>query len=126
MKQGTIMLNTFGIIAMEAAYRYGDTWLGEVLEYIETNMEIAIDFIDSELPELRVAKPEGTYLLWIDCRALKMTDEELKESLLQKGKLALDFGKKFGDEGDGFIRMNVACPKEILLNGLTRLKQALA
>lgn len=126
MKQGTIMLNTFGIIAMEAAYRYGDTWLGEVLEYIERNMEIAIDFINRELPELRVAKPEGTYLLWIDCRALKLTDGQLKERLLQKGRLALDFGKKFGDEGDGFIRMNVACPKEILLDGLARLKQALA
>lgn len=126
MKQGAFMLNIFGIIAMEAAYRHGDTWLREVLEYIERNMEIAIDFIASELPELRVAKPEGTYLLWIDCRALKLTDGQIKELLLQKGKLALDFGMKFGAEGDGFIRMNVACPKEILLDGLARLKMALA
>lgn len=125
MKQGTIMLNAFGIVAMEAAYRHGDTWLGEVLEYIEGNMEIAIEFINRELPSLKVAKPEGTYLLWIDCRTLNLKDEQIKHLLLEKGKLAVDFGKKFGVEGDGFIRMNVACPKETLLDGLNRLKKAL-
>jgi cystathionine beta-lyase len=125
-KQGHFTLNMLGIAAMEAAYLHGEDWLEEVLLYIGKNMEIAVDFIEKEIPGLTAAKPEGTYLLWIDCRELGLKDEELKRLLLHKGKLALDFGKKFGQEGDGFVRMNVACPKDTLLEGLRRLKTAFA
>ncbi|WP_078379218.1 MalY/PatB family protein [Sutcliffiella halmapala] len=124
MKQGHFTLNAFAIVAMEAAYRFGEPWLDQVLSYIEVNMDTAIAFIQEELPALCVSKPEGSYLLWIDCRHLGISDNELKELLLKKGKLALDFGKKFGPEGDGFVRMNVACPRETLIEGLKRLKIA--
>ncbi|KMJ58796.1 cystathionine beta-lyase [Bacillus sp. LL01] len=124
-KQGHFTLNIFGIIAMEAAYRHGAQWLEEVMDYIEENMNIAVSFIQKEIPEVKAVKPEGTYLLWIDCRKLELEDEELTRLLLHKGKLALDSGKKFGTESDGFIRMNVACTRTTLQEGLERLKRAL-
>ncbi|WP_223701517.1 MalY/PatB family protein [Sutcliffiella deserti] len=125
MKQGHFTLNIFGIVGMEAAYRFGENWLNQVLDYIEENMDTAISFIKKELPSLKATKPQGSYLLWIDCRELGLGDDELKRFLLHKGKLALDFGKKFGPEGEGFVRMNVACPRDTLLEGLKRLKVAL-
>ncbi len=124
-KQGHFTLNIFGITAMEAAYRHGEQWLKEVMDYIEENMDIAVSFIQKEIPEVNVVKPEGTYLLWIDCRKLGLKDEELTRLLLHKGKLALDSGKKFGKEADGFIRMNIACTRSTLNEGLERLKLAL-
>lgn len=124
-KQGHFTLNIFGIVAMEAAYRHGAEWLEEVMEYIEENMDLAVSFIQKEIPGVSAAKPEGTYLLWIDCTSLGLKDDELTRLLVHKGKLALDAGKKFGNEADGFIRMNVACTRSTLLDGLERLKQAL-
>lgn len=124
-KQGHFTLNIFGIVAMEAAYKHGSIWLEEVMDYIEENMDLAVSFIQKELPDVTAVKPEGTYLLWIDCRKLGFGDEELTRRLLHKGKLALDSGKKFGIEGDGFIRMNVACTRSTLQEGLERLKKAL-
>ncbi|WP_339147552.1 MULTISPECIES: MalY/PatB family protein [unclassified Sutcliffiella] len=124
-RQGHFTLNIFGISAMEAAYRHGGQWLEEVMEYIEENMDIAVSFIQKEIPEVFAVKPEGTYLLWIDCRKLGLGDEELTRRLLHKGKLALDSGKKFGKEADGFVRMNVACTRSTLQEGLERLKKAL-
>lgn len=123
-RQGHFTLNIFGISAMEAAYRHGGQWLEEVMEYIEENMDIAVSFIQNEIPEVIAFKPEGTYLLWIDCRKLGLEDEELTRRLLHKGKLALDSGKKFGKEADGFVRMNVACTRATLQEGLERLKMA--
>jgi cysteine-S-conjugate beta-lyase len=123
-QQGFFTLNTFGIVAMEAAYRYGEYWLEELLNYLSENIKITKNFINKELPKINVIEPEGTYLIWLDCRNLCLTDQEIKDLLIKKGKLALEPGAKFGPGGEGFIRMNLACPKEILLDGLSRLKIA--
>ncbi|CAG9620995.1 MalY/PatB family protein [Sutcliffiella rhizosphaerae] len=123
-RQGHFTLNLFGITAMESAYIHGESWLDEVLDYLENNMDTAIDFIQKNIPKVFAHKPEGTYLLWIDCRKLGLSDSELKRLLLQKGKLALEPGNKFGPGGEGFVRMNVACSKGVLEEGLKRLKAA--
>lgn len=125
-KQGHFLLNMLGVSAMEAAYRHGKPWLDEVLHYIEDNMDYAVEYIQQEIPGVDASKPEGTYLLWIDCRKLGLEEEELKRLLLHKGKLALESGSKFGKEGNGFVRMNVACTKTTLQEGLLRLKTALS
>ncbi|UAL46721.1 pyridoxal phosphate-dependent aminotransferase [Sutcliffiella horikoshii] len=125
-KQGHFLLNMLGVSAMEAAYRHGKPWLDEVLDYIEDNMDYAVEYIQKEIPGVDASKPEGTYLLWIDCRKLGLGEEELKRLLLHKGKLALESGGKFGKEGNGFVRMNVACTKTTLQEGLLRLKTALS
>ncbi|MED4016732.1 MalY/PatB family protein [Sutcliffiella cohnii] len=124
-RQGHFTINTFGMIGMEAAYRSGAIWLSHVKKLIENNVETAFSFIQEQVPDVTAFKPEGTYLIWIDCRKLQLNEDQLKDALLHKGKLALDFGKKFGPEAEGFVRMNVACSKETLNEGLKRLKLAL-
>ncbi|MGR3765555.1 MalY/PatB family protein [Rossellomorea sp. NS-SX7] len=124
-KQGFFTLNTFGITGMEAAYRHGETWLGNILDYLSENVKITKSFLEEYLPDLHLVDPEGTYLLWIDCTELGLSDEDLKERLLEKGKLGLEPGPKYGDGGEGFVRMNIACPREVLMDGLERLRKAL-
>jgi cysteine-S-conjugate beta-lyase len=124
-KLGFFTLNTFGIIGMEAAYRHGEQWLEEILDYLQENGRVTKNFLEEHLPELKLVHPEGTYLLWIDCTKLNLSDEELKNRLLDKGKLALEPGAKYGPGGEGFVRMNIACPRETLMDGLERLKTAL-
>jgi cysteine-S-conjugate beta-lyase len=121
-RQGAFSLNAFGIVAMEAAYRYGEEWLESLLTYLAENVAIAKRYIEENIPKLTVMEPEGTYLLWIDCRELGFSDEVIKERLLTIGKLALEPGAKYGPGGEGFVRMNLACPQEILMEGLRRLK----
>lgn len=124
-KQGFFTLNALGISAMEAAYRHGEEWLEGVLAYLEENIATTRAYLKEHLPSLHLVEPEGTYLLWIDCRETGLSDEDLKDRLLRKGKLALEEGTKYGQGGEGFVRMNIACPKETLLEGLDRLRTAL-
>lgn len=126
MSQGFFGLNALALTAMEAAYRVGEEWLHEVILYIEENFKVAEQFIAEELPKLRCMKSKASYLLWINCRALGLTDKEIQKSLIQKGKLALEPGNKYGAGGEGFIRMNLGCSRTTLLDGLHRLKKALA
>ncbi|HEY4552505.1 MAG TPA: MalY/PatB family protein [Bacillaceae bacterium] len=123
-KDGFITLNTFGIVAMEAAYRHGSKWLEELLDYIQGNIKLVKEEIETSLPMLRVMDPEGTYLVWIDCRNTGLTDNEIRQRLLTKGKLALNDGEPYGPGGEGFVRMNVACPREMVAEGIKRLKAA--
>lgn len=123
-QQGFFTLNAFAIAGMEAAYREGEAWLEHLLSYLNENMEVATNFIQENLPALRPMKADATYLLWIDCRELGLSDEEIKEKLLYKGKLGLEPGTKYGEGGEGFVRMNLACPRETLNEGLERLKRA--
>ncbi|MCA1057231.1 pyridoxal phosphate-dependent aminotransferase [Rossellomorea aquimaris] len=124
-RQGFFTLNTFGITGMEAAYRHGEKWLEDILDYLKENVNRTKSFLEERLPDLHLVDPEGTYLLWIDCRKLGLSDDELKERLLEKGKLGLEPGPKYGKGGEGFVRMNIACPREILEDGLSRLYKAL-
>ncbi|WP_273130333.1 MalY/PatB family protein [Bacillus weihaiensis] len=122
---GLMTLNTLGTEAMEAAYRHGEAWLDELIVYIEENVTIVKEYLAEQLPHIRVMDPESTYLLWLDVRSFNKTDDELKKLLLHKGQLALEPGSKFGQNGAGFLRMNIACPKETLHQGLIRLVTAL-
>jgi cysteine-S-conjugate beta-lyase len=124
-KQGFFTLNTFGITGMEAAYRHGERWLENILDYLSENAAITKSYVEEHLPDLHLVEPQGTYLLWIDCSKLGLTDDELKERLLEKGRLGLEPGPKYGKGGEGFVRMNIACPREILMDGLDRLLKAL-
>jgi cysteine-S-conjugate beta-lyase len=124
-KQGIFTLNTFGVVGMEAAYLHGGDWLDSLMSYLADNIEEVRTFVEKELPELSIMEPEATYLLWIDFRDTGKTETELQDLLLNKGKLALEPGSKFGEDGEGFFRMNIACTRETLRDGLERLKKAL-
>ena len=115
--------NVLAATAMVAAYRYGEPWLEQLLQYLNGNIERAVCFINEKIPGLSVTRPEGTYLLWIDFRNTGISDEEMKSRLINAG-LALESGPKFGEEGRGFLRMNVGCPRATLEEGLKRLQKA--
>lgn len=116
--------NLFGFTAMEAAYRHGDEWLGQMLEYLEGNLKFALDFFRANIPQITPIRPQATYLLWLDCRRLGLDDMTLRDFMRTQAKLGLDDGFLFGKSGSGFQRMNIACPRPILEEALTRLKKA--
>jgi cystathionine beta-lyase len=116
--------NVFGIVATEAAYRYGEEWLEQLLKYLKGNLEFLKKFISERLPEIKVVEPEGTYLVWLDFRGLGMDQEELRKFIIEKAKLGLNDGVTFGEEGKGFQRMNIACPRSILKKALEQLETA--
>jgi cystathionine beta-lyase len=118
-------INTFGLVGMEAAYETGKEWLEELLPYIQANVAYTQDFFQKELPEVRIMKPEGTYLLWLDFSAYGLSDEELEERLIHKGKVVLNAGVSYGPSGKQHMRLNVACPRATLEEGLRRIVTAL-
>ncbi len=117
--------NVFGAIALEAAYEFGKDWLNQLLIYLKDNIEYLKDFVTDNIPQIEVIEPEGTYLVWLDFRHLGLEDNELNELLLKKAKVALSDGATFGSGGKGFKRMNIACPRLVLAQGLTRIATAI-
>ncbi|MBZ0965803.1 pyridoxal phosphate-dependent aminotransferase [Clostridioides difficile] len=117
--------NCFSLVATEASYNNGESWLESFLEYLESNIDFAIKYINENMPKLKVRKPEGTYLLWVDFSALGLSDEELESILVQKGKVALNQGNSFGIGGGGYQRINLACPRSMLEEALIRIKNAI-
>ncbi|WP_086315678.1 cystathione beta-lyase [Enterococcus sp. 7F3_DIV0205] len=117
-------INIFGYVGTEAAYQNGDTWLEELLVYLKENIDTVSEFLKAELPEVNMMRPEGTYLIWLDFSALGLTDAQLQKQLVHKGKVVLNPGISFGPGGTQHMRLNVACPKETLLEGLRRIKNA--
>lgn len=113
--------NAFCLDAVTAAYAHGEEWLIELLAYLEGNADFLCRFIAAEIPEIRVVRPEGTFLAWLDCRALGLDPGQLERLLLSKGRLVLNQGHIFGPGGEGFVRMNFGCPRAMLEDGLTRL-----
>lgn len=117
-------LNVFGMVACEAAYKHGEPWLEELLDYLEENKELVKKRIEDHMPQLKLIEPEGTYLLWIDCSGLGLKDEELKNFMIEKARILFNDGSSFGEDGKGFQRMNIACSKELLEEALMRLEKA--
>jgi len=117
--------NAFGIVALIAAYNEGEEWLDQALKYIENNFKFLKEFVNENLPNVDFIDPEGTYLAWLDCNKLGMNDEQLSDFMLKKAKVALDDGKIFGPGGEGFERINVACPLSILKECMERIFNAL-
>lgn len=118
------LTSTFGLVATESAYRYGDEWLEQLLDYLQQNLDFLTDYIETNIKELKVIRPEGTYLVWIDCRELGLNAKELEHLIQKEAKVALDEGYIFGESGKGFTRMNIACPRSILEEGLKRIDKA--
>ena len=121
----TIEPNVFGIEALIAAYNEGEEWLDQLLEYLEGNRDYLISFINERIPKLKVVKPEATYLIWIDCRSLGISSKELSEKIFEQGNLRINDGQTYGEAGEGFIRINIACPRALLTEGLERLEKVI-
>ena len=124
-KMGVSTTNPFNLVAFEAAYREGGDWLNALMAYLQNTVDVAIAFIQTNLPQINVIRPQGTYLLWLDCRKLNLTDEALNRFFIEEAKLGLSPGAMFGNGGSGFMRMNIGTTKANVMAALTRLKRAL-
>ncbi len=123
---GYSQLNTLGLIACEAAYGEGFSWLQEVKQYLRENIDFTRAFLQQHIPWIKLVEPEGTYLLWLDCRGLGLSSFELDEFIIKKAGLWLDSGAIFGAAGKGFQRINVACPRSVLQEALERIQRAIS
>ena len=117
--------NAFGLAALIAAYNEGDDWLDQVMTYVDENFKFLENYLKEHLPDINLVKPEGTYLAWVDFSALEISEDERKDFMLKKAKVALDRGTMFGPGGEGFERINVACPRSILKECMDRIVLAL-
>ena len=116
--------NAFSCVAMEAAYREGEEWLDQLLPYISGNFDYICDFCAKNIPQIKPNRPDATYLMWLDCRALSMTNEELRDFFIHKAQLGLNEGYTFGHSLAGFMRLNAACPRSTLEKAMRQLKAA--
>ena len=116
--------NVFGLVALEAAYTHGEEWLDQFLEYLEGNLRTLTERMEKDIPQIKIIKPEGTYLAWMDCGDLSLDSKQLNDFMINKARLALDDGEWFGLGGKGFQRINLACPRVYINEALARLKKA--
>ena len=118
--------NIFGMTALTAAYNQAEDWLDELLIYLEANRDYAVDYIRSQIPQIRVCPPEGTYLLWLDCTELGLKEEDLNHFFLEKAGVRLNAGYRFGAQCPSHMRLNFGCPRSLLTEGLERIRQAVS
>lgn len=118
-------VNSFGVEALIAAYNHGAEWLDELRSYLFANYQCLKAYFNEYLPTLTVLPLEGTYLVWVDCSSFKLPSEEIERLALEKGKVWINAGSMYGEAGEGFIRINIACPRQAMLEGLDRLRRAL-
>ncbi len=118
-------VNSFGIEALIAAYNEGKEWLEELKYYLWINYNYLKAYFSENLPQFPVTMLEGTYLVWVDCSVLKRSSIEIVHTLLAEEKLQVNNGSLYGKNGEGFIRINIACPRQVLIEGLNRLKRVL-
>jgi cystathionine beta-lyase len=121
---GLSQLNVMGLTACQSAYAKGGEWLAELKAYIKENIKLVDTYLKENLPKIKLMKPEGTYLLWLDFREYGLTQEELQHKIEDSANLWLDSGTMFGTSGNGFWRINIACPKATILEALKRLESA--
>lgn len=121
---GYSQINLMGLTACQEAYESGETWLSEVKEYLAGNLAYVRTYLQENIPQIQLLEPEGTYLVWLDFRGLSLNEEQREELLVKKAHLWLDSGAMFGEEGNGFERINIACPKKILKQAFEQLKEA--
>lgn len=117
--------NVFGYVALEAAFRHGDEYLTQLREYLTGNLEYFMDYVATRIPRIKVIRPEATYLAWVDMRGLGLDNEELQRFLHEEARVAFDDGFVFGRGGDGFQRVNLACPRSIVEEACSRLERAI-
>lgn len=116
--------NPFSIAAFEAAYRDGAPWLDRLLDYLDATREIVRNFLQQHLPQIKLTEPEGTFLLWLDCRAMKLSDKQLQQFFVQQAGVGLSPGIIFGEQGRGFMRMNIAAPRCVITDALEKIANA--
>jgi cystathionine beta-lyase len=115
----------FSPIATIAAFKHGEPWRQEMVRYIEGNIDAVIDFCARELPQIKPLRPQASFLVWLDCRALGMSREERNDLFINKAGLALNDGETFSPGGEGFMRLNVAVPRSVLMKAMNQLKDAI-
>lgn len=116
--------NPFSLVGFEAAYNHGEEWLSELLVHLDGNAQYVVDFVKERLPEIKTVKPEGTYLMWLDFNGLNITPEEITDMLIKDAKVAMNDGASFGENGKGFARMNIACPRYMVEDAMARIEKA--
>ena len=116
--------NLFGTVALEAAYNQGDQWLDELLRYLMGNLDLVEQFTRDRLPGVDLVRPEGTYLAWRDCRDLPVEKQQLNRFMIDKAHVGMNDGASFGQNGEGFQRLNFGCPRHRLKTALTQIEQA--
>ena len=118
------MGNIFGSVALEAAYTNGDEWLEQMLKYLWENYILVKETFENSLPKVKVMPLEATYLVWLDFTAYKLNDDELSKFIIEEAKVGLNNGGRFGTGGDGWMRINIGCPRSVLAEGLEKLTSA--
>ena len=118
-------INIFGTIAMEAAYKHGEEYLRELLKYVQANIDYALEYTEKNLRGVKLIKPQGTYLVWIDFRGTGLTADEIDSLVIEKAKVSADLGRWFGKDGAGFLRFNFACHRSTLVKALEQIKAAI-
>lgn len=117
--------HTLATVGTIAAYQQGDEWLDEMLAYVQGNIDYLETYLQTNLPQIGIIRPQASYLVYLDCRALNLSQEELVRLFIDKARLALNDGSMFGPEGVGFMRLNVGCPRSLLEQALRQLTEAL-
>ena len=117
--------NPFSLVAFETAYEKCENWLEQLIEHIDGNMQYVIDFINERLPMIKTVKPEGTYLMWLDFNNIGIAQDKIQEFLINEAKVAMNDGATFGENGKGFARMNVACPRYMVEEAMEKIEKAI-
>jgi len=116
--------NAFSVVAMETAFREGEEWLEQLLPYLSGNFDFVADYCKKRIPKIKTCAPDATYLMWLDCRALGLNNEELHDFMIRKARLGLNDGCAFGRSLSGFMRLNAACPRSVLKQAMEQLEAA--
>ncbi|RKP53973.1 pyridoxal phosphate-dependent aminotransferase [Cohnella endophytica] len=120
------MESYFGLTAVESSYTHGEEWLEQLLVYLEGNLNALLELVGQRLPQVKVIKPEGTYLVWMDCTAISTKPQELKRLMFEVAGVAFSEGSVFGKQGEGYLRVNIACPRSLLLEALGKFSDAVS
>lgn len=116
--------NAFSLTAMETAFTYGEEWLEQLLPYLSENFDFIAEYCKAHIPQIKPSVPDATYLVWLDCRELGMSNAELHDFMIHKAGLGLNDGNSFGRSLEGFMRLNAACPRSVLEKALKQLEKA--
>jgi len=116
--------NPLALPAVTAAFEQGDEWLDQLLEYLDGNMTYVADYCRARIPKIKTSAPDATYLMWLDCRGLNLDCDDLRDFMVHKAGIGLNEGRAFGPGGEGFMRLNAACPRSVLEEAMKRLEAA--
>lgn len=116
--------NPFSLVAFETAYNECEEWLSQLIKHFESNIDYVVNFVETRLPKVKVCKPEGTYLMWLDFNNIGVEADKIQDFLINEAKVAMNAGDSFGENGKGFARMNIACPQYMVVEAMERIEKA--